>query len=241
METTNKVDEWYEENVVDDKEDNDEIGRLASERVLNVWNIGIGGTDDCRTPLAFYGIVYGCIINALSSRRKEKKSFAISLADIVTIGYDDAEFDENQEKLGSFCPVIIDGTKRLETSDDANPDSLDRTIEWKSKSLITKGNQKIISEIETEALKQLKEVGDIYLGSPDPVFAIFCTIHEQMVEYMKIKQAETGDDDCFITFAGCFDIHVSKGKDDEVIVQYKPAIWDKLSIKGDHLATAVHE
>jgi len=236
-----KLNEWYDDNIVDDIEDNEEIARLAYRRCLDAWNVGLGeNADDTKTSIAFYGIVYDSIMEALREKRVKHKEYAINFAEVVIIGYDDSEDDGEQEKVGNFCPYIYSGDAKTEPNQDPDLKSIERCVEWKAKNLVNAENTKIISEIETLALKKLVEEADIHLSNPEPIFALFTTIHEQMVAYMKIKQAESGEDE-MINFAGRFDVYCRPAEDGEIVIEYSPTPSEKLGIKADHIATATNE
>ena len=230
---------WYENTVVEDQADCIKIAGMATSECLRRWNIGIGSDDEPEMVLGFYSVVFNTIIDELRNKRSDASEFAINIANVVEIGYDDSTDDGEQEKQGNFCPYIYDiGNK---TSVDENPelDAVERCVRWNSKNQQTQ--KKILSTIATNAVKNLHDLLDVHLGSTEAVFPLFTTIHEQMVLYMKTKQAETGEPEVMINFAGNFDVYCRIVEGGETVIEYSPKPSLKLGIKNDSAATAPTE
>lgn len=230
---------WYENTVVEDQEDCNNIAGMATKECLKRWNIGIGSDDEPETVLGFYSCVYDTIIDELRSKRGDKNEFAINIADVVQIGYDDSNDDGEQEKQGNFCPYIYDIGHKTDVDEDPDLDSIERCVRWNSENI--KAQKKTLSEIATNAVKNLHEQLDIHLGSPEAIFPVFTTIHEQLVLYMKIKQAESGESEVMINFAGNFDVYCRLIEGGDVVIEYSPKPSQKLGIKSDAGATAPSE
>ena len=99
---------WYENTVVEDQEDCINIAGMATKECLRRWNIGIGSDDEPEMVLGFYSVVFATIIDELRNKRSDASEFAINIADVVEIGYDDSTDDGEQEKQGNFCPYIYE-------------------------------------------------------------------------------------------------------------------------------------
>lgn len=230
---------WYDDTVVEDREDCNNIAGMASRECLKRWNIGIGTNDEPEMVLGFYSVVFNTIIDALREKRNDAPEFAINIADVVQIGYDDSVDDGEQEKQGNFCPYIYDLGKKTDVTEDPDIDAVERCVRWNSENM--KSQKKILSAIATNSVKNLIELLDIHLGSPEAVFPLFTTIHEQLVLYMKTKQAESGDSEVMINFAGNFDVYCRLVDGGETVIEYSPKPSLKLGIKNDSAATAPTE
>lgn len=228
---------WFNANVVDDVEECKTIAEMAIRECLKRWNISFGTPE---TVLAFYSIVYNCIVEELRTKRGEKVEFAIDIANLIQIGYDDNNDDGEQEKSGNFCPFIFELSQQ-QTSWNEDPDmsSIERCNQWVSENI--KEQKKTINSIATAALKALVDVADIHLGSSVAIFPLFTTIHEQVVSFMKVKQADTGASEVMINFAGNFDIYCRVVEGGETVIEYSPKPSMKLGIKSDAGATAPNE
>lgn len=230
---------WYENTVVEDQDDCNHIAGMATNECLRRWNIGIGSDDEPEMVLGFYSIVFATIIDELRTKRSDASEFAINIADVLEIGYDDSTDDGEQEKAGNFCPYIYDIGKRTNVVEDPDLDAVERCVRWNSENVKTQ--KKIISDIATNSVKNLHELLDIHLGSPEAIFPLFTTIHEQIVLYMKTKQAESGASEVMINFAGNFDVYCRIVEGGETVIEYSPKPSLKLGIKNDSAATAPTE
>lgn len=237
-----KLAKWYEDTVVEDREDCENIAGMATRECLRRWNIGIGSDDEPAVVLGFYSVVYDTIRNTLNEKRSEKSAFSINIADVIEIGYDDTKDDGEQEKQGNFCPFIFDIGHKTDVDEDPDLDAVERCVRWNSENIKTQ--KKTLSEIATTAIKRASEELEIHLGTPEAVFPIFTTIHEQLVLYMKTKQAEEGTPQVMINFAGNFDIYCRLVEEDGKVlpvIEYKPKPSEKLQTKNDAVATAPEE
>ena len=228
---------WFEDTVVEDREECVQIAETAMNECLKRWNVFLG---DAQTTLAFYSIIYDCILEKLKEKQGEgKEQFAINIGDIVEIGYDNSEDDEESEKAGNFSPYIFDGEKKIQVDENPDLSTVERCTEWSSKNI--EKQRKTLDQIATNALKALAEKVDVHLSSNVVVFPCFCTIHEQLVEYMRLKHAELNENEVSINFAGNFDIYARVVEGGDVAIEYSPKPSQKLSIKSDATATAVHD
>lgn len=230
---------WYENTVVEDQEDCINIAGMANKECLRRWNIGLGGEDEPEVALGFYSVVFNSIVDMLRSKRADNNEFAINIANVIEIGYDDSTDDGEQEKPGNFCPYIYDLGVKTNIDEDPDHDSIERCVRWNSENV--KEQKKTLSEIASNAVKTLHESLDIHLGSTEAVFPLFTTIHEQLVEYMKTKQAESGTSTVMINFCGNFDIYCRLVEGGDVAIEYAPKPSDKIGIKSDSTATAPKE
>lgn len=234
---TEKLQKWYDDNVVEDIKECNEIGELAKRECLNRWNVGFEYPE---TVLGFYSIVYQTILDKLCEKRSDKNAFAIKIADIVEIGYDNDSDDGEQEKSGNFCPYICDLGGKTESNEDPDLTTIERCTEWCSTKL-NDGQKSLLNDIAKSALKNLKDDVDIHISASTAIFPIFSTIHEQIVSFMRVRQAETGDSEVMINFCNNFDIYCRIVEGGEAVIEYSPKPYHKISIKSDITATAPQE
>lgn len=228
---------WVTDNIVDDIEDNIKIAQLAIRKLNDNFSVGFGSPE---TVLAFYGVVYDSIIEVLKEKREKKSSYNINIAGRFEIGYTDSEENEDQEKMGSFVPYVFDlNSNKVTNKNVEDKKSLEACIEWSSQNL--KENPEVIKEISTKALTNLKDRIDLHLGHYEIIIPLFVNIHECMISYLKLKQAEADEYETYINFASCFDVFVRRNEEKEQNIEYCPTITMKLETKSDAVATAKHE
>lgn len=236
VEVNKKVDEWFKKTVVEDAEDCLSIGNDAMEECRKHWNIGFGNPE---TVLGFYSTVFGCILDKLVSKREKNSAFAINVADVVEIGFDDSTDDGVSEKVGNFCPYIYDLGKKMSYDDNPDRSSIERCTEWASKSITEQ--RKTLDEIASDSVKHLHEDLNLELAASSAIFPLFCTIHERVVGHMKVKLADINKPEAMINFCNNYDIYARTGENGESIIEYSPKPMQKLAVKSDSQATSEHE
>ena len=252
-EVNEKLEKWLQDNVTDDPEEREVLmnwARLCERAVRDKLNIGI---DHCEAYLAIYCTIFEAILARLEEERNTHSAFAINVADVVEIGYRDADDDGESEKVGNFVPYIFDlnadnfeigkneinsleGSTAL-TADDLT--SAERCTAWVSAHV--QKQKKTLNEIATVALKELSDTVDIDLSSAVTVYPIFAICHQQLREYIKLIQSESGKSAASMDVCGNFTVYAHLVDNGEVAVEYKPDPSHKLSTKSDAIATASHE
>lgn len=234
-ETNALLEAWFADNVVEDVEECLTIGGMAKEQCLQKLNVDISP----KSALALYSITFKEIVKKLMSKREDEKGFVINIANVVKVGYDDTEDDEEAETNGNFNIFIEEVGKAPIMTEDDSLLTLERCVQWMS--LNVKEQPKIIEGIATAAIKSLADEADVHLMKPEVLFPIWCIIHNQMVGFIKARRTETNSYDYMINFAGNFDAHCQMLESGEVVISYKPHIADKLNIKSNLIATAPSE
>lgn len=242
-----KLAAWYEDHVVEDFEAIQTIAGMARRQCLESWNIDFIDLDEeptdelvAKKVSSFYGIVYDNIIKALAGKRENVPEFAIQFADIVEIGYDNATDDGEMEKSGSFCPFIADLGGSVKAEFEPDTPSIERCTQWASTKL--QGNMKILDEIATSAMTELHEEVNMVIGKSCLIIPLFCTIHDQIVKYMRVLYAEKPDEsEVSINFINAFDIYCRMLENGETAIEYSPKPSQKLAIKSDAKATSPNE
>lgn len=244
-----KLEKYIEDIISEDMEENLQIAHLAKEELFRVWKVGFDEEEikqedpdsGAKLVLGFYSKVYECIMEKLKEKRQaDNPSYGIKIADIVLIGYDDDSDDGESEKIGNFCPYISDiPHKKIENNFDPEDSSIERCTQWMTENV--KEQRKTITDIATKVVKVVGDDINFFISSPTPVFPMFATIHEQLVEWMKLKRAEEDVSEYMINFCGCFDIYARLTEDGEAVIEYSPNPSQKLETKSDATASAVKE
>lgn len=230
------VDDWFQKYVVEDQEECIIIGESSREQCLEFWNCDIG---DGKTALAIYSVIYDQILKALKEQRANRSQFALTIADIVEIGYDDDTKDAETEKLGNLSPFIVHLGGHVKYQPAIDKETVARFTEWTSANITT--NRNLLDQIATASISGLDKIFNIELAVSAGVWPIFCTIHDQLCGFLKVKLEEHQMNDVSINFAANFDAYCRRYEDGGTGVEFSPKPSQKLFTKGDGVATAVHE
>ena len=235
--STRLVMDWINDNIIDDVEENYQIALLSIENIGKKFNALF---KDPELLLAFYGLTFESIMDVLIDHRKTHSSYCINMCDRFEIGYTDAEQDDDTEKMGSFVPYIYDCNSGKKTYDNTeNQRTIEICVSWLSQNCIEQTD--IIKTISTKAQEKLKEKIDFHVPRWEIIIPCFIIIHESMLGYLTLKQAESGEYRIMINFAGCYDVFVSLDENKDVVVEYCPTIKAKLDTKSDGIATSRYE
>lgn len=231
------VKQWIDEHLVNDIEDNMNIAFLAIENIGKKFSAAF---KEPELVLATYGVIFQSIVEVLAEKRQDNSSYSINICDRFEIGYTDNNDNEDMEKMGSFVPYIYDLKCGKKTYD--NVEKL-KTIEvctsWLSQNNIDQTG--VIKQISKVALKNLAEKIDFHLADWQLIIPFFIMIHESMIGYIKMKQAESGNYEEMIDFCGCIDVFARMTEDKDVEIEFCPQVSMKLDIKSDAVTTSKHE
>ena len=230
-----KLTTWYENNVVDDREDNSTIAEVCIRDCRDRFNIDLG---DVPTVLAIYAFTLDSITEQLRSMQDKLSEAEIHVDDIVAFGYDNLS-DDDTEKQGNFSPYMFDLGGRLDYTRDPDSNSVDNCTKWMTMKL--RDYPKMWDEIASRVLTNLSDICDIPISQSCIVLPIFAVIQSQLCKYMDVKRKDENKSEISITFAGCIDVFARKTEDNGSTVEFKPMPSTKLGIKSDAKATAAHE
>ena len=230
-----KLEAWYENTIVDDREENNTIAEVCIRECYEKFNIGLG---DAPTVLAFYAHTLDAITDELKSLQEKKTEAEMHVDDIVAIGYDNLE-DEDTEKQGNFSPYMFDLGGRFDFTRDPDANSVENCTRWMTMKL--KDYPKLWDSVASKTITTLNDDCDIPIGQACVVLPIFALIQSQLCKYMDVKRKDSGENEIRITFAGCIDVFARKTEDGGTDIEFKPMPSTKLGIKSDAKATQVHE
>lgn len=234
-EINQKLLDWYESNVVDDREDNSTIAQVCMRECKERFNIDLG---EVPTVLAIYAFTIDSITEQLKSMQEKTEEAEIHIDNIVAFGYDNIA-DDDTEKQGNFSPYMFDLGGRLDYTRDPDSNSVENCTKWMTTKL--KDFPKMWDEIASRVTTNLYDECNIPLAHSCIILPIFALIQSQLCKYMDAKRKDANETEIRITFAGSVDVFARKTEDNGSTVEFKPLPSTKLGIKSDAQATAKHE
>ena len=230
-----KLDQFEADNLNEDVNENIEIANHAIDMVYRKYKIKFSSP---RLVLGYYNKVYGVIKETLLSKRAKNSEYRINIANIVEIGYTDGDKNEELEKMGSFVPYIMELNGHTNNEEEPGENSLEKCVQWNSKNI--KEQKKIINEISVNAVKVCSDELDLTIGNPEIIIPVWVTIHEAMVNVMKLKLIDSKSFEIMVNFAGAFDVYCRK-TDNGSDIEFSPMIEDKLDTKSDIKSSSKYE
>lgn len=234
-----KAEEYFENIAVENRDDLAVIAEMARPEIFKNFKIKLGTNA---VPIAVYALTFDCIIRYLKSLQKTKESYRMIIANRLEVGFTtsyDVEENEDLEKLGNFMFYMkhIENDKLTEV-DETEPKSVVRCTQWNESNLTTSVSD--IKEITKMAVDKMQTELGIQQANPEIVMPVFCTIHDKVVDYMKLKRAEEDVFEYTMNMAGCYDIY-ARLMEDGVEISFKPCVYSKGFIKEDGDATTKYE
>ena len=234
-----KSEEYFEKVAVDDVSDLLAIGEIASNHIYSYYNIKLGKPH---VPIAIYSLVFDCILKYLKSLQASKESHSIIIADRLEIGFTtsfETEENEDLEKFGNFSIYMkhLDNNKLTEV-DESESKSVVRCVQWNESNITTSITD--IKAITKAAVEKLSSELSVQSANPEIIMPLFCTTHDDIISYAKLKRAQTEEFEIMLDVAGCYRLYVRQ-LEDGVDVSFKPCVYSKGTIKEDGHATSKHE
>lgn len=233
------AEKYFDEVVVDDKDEMEAIAEMARPEILKIIRIDLGNN---KVPIAIYEVIFECIMRYLKQVQKKKDSLRIIICDRLEIGFTTSfETPENEEleKMGNFMIYMnhIDNKKKSEIDEDED-DSVVRCVQWNESNITTSLTD--IKEITKMAVADLEKKLGIMSVNAEVVMPLFCLIHDEIVKYVAIVRNEKNAFEYRINVAGCYDIY-ARLLEDGVDISFKPCVYGKGYVKEDGDATAKYE
>ena len=234
-------DEWYHKNVVEDEDFVSSVGTLSQKMLYQKFNI----TIKLRTiPIAMYAVIFDTIKSFLHTKEGSKSSYAINIADVLEIGFTSGfdEADSDAEKIGNYTLFKNIESPEMWQKETGDLNSSVLCTQWMASLRVNESTQDM-KEIAAKAFDNLHSDISIFLPSPDMVIPIFCTIHRQIIEQVKLMYVNSSQDlkdDFRLNFAGLFDISVVE-LEEGIQVLFKPRVSDKGGFKNDDEISSKNE
>jgi len=234
-----KAEEYFDNVVVEDRDYIETIAEMARPDIYRNFKIKMGSNA---VPISIYAVVFDCIMKHLKSLQKTKESHSIIIANRLEIGFTtsfDVEENQDLEKLGNFMPFIkhIENDKLTEV-DETEDKSVIRCTQWNESNITTSIDD--VKQITKLAVDKVSSELSIQGANPEIIMPIFCSIHDKVVEFMKLKRAEEDKWELRMNMAGCYDIY-ARLMEDGIEISFKPCVYSKGLIKEDGDATTKYE
>ena len=237
-EKKSKVDQWYDENIIEDHDIMQEIGEYALQHIYNCFRIKF---RDYKRPIAMYAVVFDAIREVLKEMEKTKESFSINIANRMEIGFT-SSFDDGAdvEKEGNFMIFIrqIPNMATSENKDDGETQSIVLCTEWNASNISE--DTRALKEIAVRAKQKLDTELDLTFDSIEVIFPVFCATHESIVNFLKGYKAMNNSFELLVNVANVYDISIMSMEDGEE-VSIKPKVYDKITFKDDQSASSTRE
>lgn len=228
-----KSKEWFEENVIENREELLQVGELANRLLHDKISLAI---PDPQITIAMYCNIFETICKVVAKREDEWDEFCVNVANRLRVGYTTTDSDE-EEKTGNFM-VFIQHMQEQVSNDMLDEDENDTIVlctQWNAANI--KEQTDIIKEISVEAKKQLSSMINIKAESSEFIIPTFCIIHEQLINYIRLKRVEENRSEYELNVAGLFTIGIMETDDAEEEIYFVPSISLKLLFKNDGIAT----
>lgn len=235
---------WFDENVLEDVDDLLAIANLANTIVDERISLGIGYPE---TTLAIYATIFDTIVDKIADFESTRDSFELNIANRLIIGYNTTD-NSDDEKVGNFMVYLNHPYEEYTTTikqnkDDEDLDDNEKTVtlcvEWNAANV--KEQATLITEIATAAKKAITEKLNIKTESAEFVIPLFCIIHEQIINYLRIKRVEEGVAEKEINCCGIYTVGIRETDDGDEEIYYIPSISLKLKFKDDKASTGKSE
>lgn len=240
MATTSKSKMWFKENVSENQKELMEIGELSNRMLHEKISLGL---NDPMTTIAIYAKIFDTICDVVVDQEANWEDFCLNIADRLKIGYTTTSSDDD-EKVGNFMIFMqhVYGTTGSDNSLDDDEDEDDTIVlctQWNAANVKAQSN--IIKDIAAKGKKALDDIINIKIESHEFVIPMFCIIHSQIINYIRLKRVEENKTDYEINVAGLFTVGIQETDDAEEEIYYVPSISLKLKFKNDSIATGKNE
>lgn len=240
MEKRTPTEQWFIDNVTENKEELIEIGELANRIIHETISLGLSNP---MTTIACYGTIFTSICSEIAELQKQDYSdFCLNIADRIRIGYTTTD-SEDDEKSGNFM-VFIQNVNHVEDEkmDDEDGDecnTITLCTHWNAKNITSQSD--FIRDIAAKAKTALNKIINLKTESSEFIMPLFCIIHSTILKYALLKRKESEELEYELNVAGLYTLKVEVTNDGEEEISYIPSIALKLLFKNDAIATGNNE
>lgn len=231
------VTRWFKDYATDNAEELkivcDLTARIAEEQFCMI----IPSNNTEVYAVIFYA-TFLTILDSIKEKQKVYNKFTVEIANSINIGYTNDD-DEDGEKDGNFTPIMeYIGINRKITDMDKSLDP-DKTISnfLKWKDLNIKTNVKYYKEIQEIAYDRCFKEYRTTPRTSEAMIPLFCIFMDHIISVLKMKFQEaqgTEVSEVKMNVFGLFDVFYSfNTEDNQEIVEFKPSIRMKLTLKND--------
>lgn len=224
-----KVEQWFDENIVQDQDEILKFGMFASLALKNKFCVDIKP----KTVIALYVNTANAFFEILKGKQKNYKSYNIGIDGYFNIGFSNSE-DSDEEKSGNFCPYYISEQNIVLNEPEGSGESTETLcIKWSANHITA--DTDAISSVAASAMQKLKDLKIFVGNSADTLIPIFCVIHAALCGFIRMRKAELNQDILQYSFSDTLDVICTIGEDGKDVVIFTPTMT-KLGIKDDFKA-----
>lgn len=232
---------WFRENVSEDAEDLLKAAELANSELHNKISLTF---PNPMTTIAVYANIFETICKVIAEKETEWEDFCLNIANRLKIGYTttSSEDDEKQGNFMVFLQHIYDKTSDDSLNDENDNDETDTVVlctQWNATNVKTQ--TELINTIASIGKKNLGNLINIKLESPEFIIPTFCIIHSCIIRYLQLKRTEEKNACCELNVAGLYTVGCQETDDAEEEIYFVPSISLKLLFKNDAQATGINE
>ena len=231
--------QYFKEICIEDEDQLIPMGILAQKDVYDNFCVNLRFPE---TVFAVYACIFDAIREVLKDYSEKQSSYSINIANRLEVGFTttyDTDDSKHMEKAGNFMFYLrhIENNSLTEVNHEERR-SVVLCTQWNASNV--KSSIDAIKKICARSLKIIEDRLSLSIGSPEVIIPVFCTIHQDIVKYAMIAREQSGEFEYRANIVGCYDIYVRQ-LDDGINVGFKPAIYDKGSMKHDGKATATYD
>lgn len=228
-----KAQKWFKENVSENVKELIEIGELANHELHNKISLGL---SDPMTTIALYANIFESICDVIVDKQDSWDDFCLNIADRLKIGYTTTN-NEDDEKTGNFMVFMqhVPNTSSNESLDEEEDDTIVLCSQWNAANI--KNQADVIKEVASRGKKALSEIINIKIESHEFVIPMFCIIHQNIINYIRLKRVEEGKTEYELNVAGLYTVGIQETDDAEEEIYFVPSISLKLRFKNDAVAS----
>lgn len=229
--------EWFDENVVENVEELIEVGKITNVILKDKLNLGITSP---KSTIAYYAIIFNCICEAIIEQEDKWDDFCVNVADRIKVGYTTTS-SEDDEKSGNFMVFIqhVYNTSTDESLDEEEEDTVVLCTQWNAANV--KAQTEIIKNIAARGKKAFKELINLPIETHELIIPLFCIIHSQLINYIRLKRVEQNKTEYELEIAGLFTVGIRETDEADEEVYFIPSVALKRLFKNDAIATGKHD
>ena len=99
----------------------------------------------------------------------------------------------------------------------------------------------IIKNIAARGKKAFKELINLPIETHELIIPLFCIIHSQLINYIRLKRVEQNKTEYELEIAGLFTVGIRETDEADEEVYFIPSVALKRLFKNDAIATGKHD
>lgn len=225
--------QWFKDNVSEDTKELTEIGELTNKVLYDRLSMDL---NDPETTIAIYAKIFDAVTEVIVGKQKEYDNFNLNIANRLNIGYTTTSADDD-EKVGNFMVYIqhIYNNSPDEALDEDETNTIELATQWNAANIKTQSD--VIKEVAVLGKKKMSDLINIKTESNEYIIPLFCIIHQQIINYIRLKRVENKLRQYEINIAGLYTVGITETDDAEEEIYFVPSISTKLLFKCDELAS----